>query len=146
MTPRADLPYRVEQDIKVDAKIKTNHAVYIDGYVHVRADNGQWMRVAVNPRAVEALALETTRECKLTASDTVGGMKMNVWTIKTINPVDPLGRLGRGLLTSRAWIGSLDGRVYRQKSDDFEQRIFYDNVVKPDVTEPTPSQKTKQRE
>ena len=143
MTPRADLPYRVEQDIKVDGKIKTNHAVYIDGYVHVRADNGQWMRVAVNPKAVEALALETTRECKLTASDTVGGMKMNVWTIKTISPVDPLGREH---LTSRVWIGSLDGRVYRQKSDDFEQRIAYDNVVKSDVTEPKSRQKTKHRE
>ena len=81
----------------------------------------------VDPKAVEALVLETTRECKLTGSEIVGGMKMNVWTVKSTTPFD------KSITTSRAWIGAEDGRVYRHSPAGLEQRIYYDNVIKPDV-------------
>lgn len=129
--PRADLPYRAEQEVLVEGKTVKNQAVYIEGYMHVKPENGKWIRTQkpVDPKAVEALALETTRECKLTGSEIVGGMKMNVWTVKSSTPFD------KSITTSRTWIGASDGRVYRQSSEGLEQRIFYDNVVKPEVQE-----------
>ncbi len=129
--PRPDLPYRAEQDIVVEGKVVKNQAVYIEGHMHVRAENGKWIRTQkpVDPKAVEALALETTRECKLTGSEIVGGMKMNVWTVKSTTPFD------KSITTSRTWIGAADGRVYRQSSEGLEQRIYYDNVIKPEVEE-----------
>ncbi len=127
--PRVDLPYRAEQEILVEGKTVKNQAVYIEGYMHVKAENSKWIRTQkpVDPKAVEALALETTRECKLTGSEIVGGMKMNVWTVKSTTPFD------KSITTSRTWIGAADGRVYRQRSEGFEQRIYYDNVIKPEV-------------
>lgn len=129
--PRPELPYRAEQDILVEGKTVKNQAVYIEGYMHVKAENGKWIRTQkpVDPKAVEALALETTRECKLTGSEIVGGTKMNVWTVKSTTPFD------KSITTSRTWIGAADGRVYRQSSQGLEQRIYYDNVIKPEVEE-----------
>ena len=54
-------------------------------------------------------------------------MKMNVWTVKSTAPFD------KSITTSRTWIGAADGRVYRQRSEGFGQRIYYDNVIKPEV-------------
>jgi hypothetical protein len=129
--PRPDLPYRVEQDMLIDGKVVKNQAVYIEGYMHVKPENGKWIRTQkpVDPKAVEALALETTRDCKLTGSEIVGGMKMNVWTVKSTTPFD------KSITTSRTWIGAADGRVYRLSSQGLEQRIYYDNVIKPEVAE-----------
>ena len=129
--PRVDLPYRAEQDILVEGKTVKNQAVYIEGYMHVKPENGKWIRTQkpVDPKALEALALETTRDCKLTGAEIVGGMKMNVWTVKSTTPFD------KSITTSHTWIGASDGRVYRQSSAGFEQRIYYDNVIKPEVEE-----------
>lgn len=106
--PRPDLPYLAEQELLVDDKSVKNQAVYIEGSMHVKAENGKWIRTQkpVDPKAVESLALETTRDCKLTGSEIVG-----------------------------TWIGAPDGRAYRQSSDGLEQRIYYDNVIKPEVEE-----------
>lgn len=130
--PRADVPYRAEQDIVVEGKTVKNQAVYIEGYMHVKSENGKWVRTKnpVDPKAVEALALETTRDCKLTGNEIVGGVKMNVWTVKSSAPFD------KSVTSSRTWIGANDGRVYRQSSEGFEQRIYYDNVTKPLIEEP----------
>jgi hypothetical protein len=132
--PRPDLPYRVEQEMKTDGKIEKNQAVYIEGYMHVKRGDGKWIRTQkpVDPKAVEALALETTRECKITGVETMGGMKMNVWTVKSVTPFE------KGVSTHRTWIGAADGRAYRQITDDMDQRIFYDNVVKPEIEERKP--------
>jgi hypothetical protein len=132
--PRPELPYRVEQEMKIDGKIEKNQAVYIEGYMHVKRGDGTWMRTQkpVDPKAVEALALDTTRECTITGVDTIGGMKMNVWTVKSVTPFE------KGVSTHRTWIGAADGRAYRQLTSDMDQRIFYDNVVKPDIVEPKP--------
>jgi hypothetical protein len=129
--PRPDLSYRVEQEMKVDGKVMKSKAVYIEGHMHVQNDNGKWIRTQkpVDPKAVEALALETTRECKVTGTDTINGMKMNVWTVKSVTPFE------KGVTTSRTWIGAADGRVYRQLMDEMDQRIYYDNVVKPEIEE-----------
>jgi hypothetical protein len=129
--PRPDLPYRVEQEMKIDGKIEKSKAVYIEGHMHVQRENGKWIRTQkpVDPKAVEALALQTSRECKITGSDTINGMKMNVWTVKSVTPFE------KGMTTSRAWIGAVDGRVYRQVTDELDQHIFYDNVVKPEIEE-----------
>ena len=129
--PRADLPYRAEQELLVEGKTIKNLAVYIGGYIYVKPENSKWIRTQqpVDPKAVEALALETTRDCKLTGSEIVGGMKMNVWTVKSISPFD------KSITTSRTWIGAADGRVYRQSAGGMEQRIYYDNVIKPEVEE-----------
>jgi hypothetical protein len=129
--PRPDLPYRVEQEMKIDGNIMKSKAVYIEGHMHVQGENGKWIRTQkpVDPKAVEALALQSSRECKITGTDTIGGMKMNVWTVKSVTPFE------KGMTTSRAWIGAVDGRTYRQVTDELDQRIFYDNVVKPEVEE-----------
>ena len=97
----------------------------------VKAENGKWIRTQkpVDPKAVESLARETTRECKFTGSEIVRGMKMNVWTIKSGTLVD------KSLTTSRAWIGAADIRVYRQSSEGLGQRVYYDNMIKPEVEE-----------
>jgi hypothetical protein len=129
--PRPELPYRVEQEMKIDGKIEKSKAVYIEGHMHVQGANGKWIRTQkpVDPKAVESLALQTSRECKITGSEIVGGMKMNVWTVKSVTPFE------KGVSTHRTWIGAADGRVYRQLTDDLDQRIFYDNVVKPEIEE-----------
>lgn len=57
----------------------------------------------------------------------LGSMKMNVWTVKSVTPFE------KGVSSSRTWIGAADGRVYRQLTDEMDQRIFYDNVVKPEI-------------
>jgi hypothetical protein len=39
----------------------------------------------------------------------------------------------------KAWVGAADGRVYRQSSAGFEQRIAYDKVAAPypsDIAQP----------
>jgi hypothetical protein len=130
--PRPELPYRVEQEMKIDGKILKSKAVYIEGHMHVQSESGKWIRTQkpVDPKAVEALALETTRECKITGSDVLNGMKMNVWTVKSVTPFE------KGVSTSRTWIGATDGRTYRQVTDELDQRIFYDNVVKPEIEAP----------
>jgi hypothetical protein len=129
--PRADLPYRVEQEMKIDGKVEKSKAVYIDGHMHVQNASGKWIRTQkpVDPKAVEALALQTSRECKVTGTETIGGAKMNVWTVKSVTP------FSSGLTTSRTWIGAADGRVYRQVTDELDQRIFYDNVTAPPASD-----------
>lgn len=136
--PRPDLPYRVEQEMKIGGDVMKSQAVYIEGYMHVKQEGGKWIRTQkpVDAKAVEALALETARECKITGTETIGGMKMNVWTVKSVTPFE------KGVTTSRAWIGAADGRTYRQVTNEMDQRIFYDNVVKPDVDAPR-SKRTK---
>jgi hypothetical protein len=130
--PRPELPYRVEQEMKIDGKVAKSKAVYIEGHMHVQSENGKWIRTQkpVDPKAVEAMALQTSRECKITGTDTIGGMKMNVWTVKSVTPFE------KGMSTSRTWIGAADGRTYRQVTDELDQRIFYDNVVKPEIEAP----------
>jgi hypothetical protein len=127
--PRPDLPYRVEQEMKFDGKVEKSQAVYIEGHMHTKQGNGKWIRTQkpIDPKAVEALALQTTRECKITGSETINGMKMNVWTVKSTTPFE------KGVTVHRTWIGAADGRVYRQLTDELDQRIFYDNVVKPEI-------------
>ncbi len=127
--PRPDLPYRVEQEMKIDGKIEKSQAVYIEGHMHVKQGEGRWIRTQkpVDLKAVEAVALQTSRECKITGTDMIGGMKMNVWTVKSVTPFE------KGVSTSRTWIGAVDGRVYRQLTDELDQRILYDNVVKPEI-------------
>ena len=85
----------------------------------VKAENCKWIRTQkpVDPKAVESLERETTRECKFTVSEIVRGMKMNVWTVKSGTLVD------KSLTTSRTWIGAADIRVYRQSSEGLEQRV-----------------------
>lgn len=62
--PRPDLPYRVEQEMKIDGVVMKSQAVYIEGYMHVKQGAGKvdsqrkspsirrpWKRSRCKPRA-----------------------------------------------------------------------------------------------
>ncbi len=130
--PHPDRPYRAVNTMMIDGKTMTNEGVYIGGYIYTREGEGKWRRTknTIDVKAVEKIALETTLDCAVTGTDRLDGKAMTVWTSKVAAPFD------KSVITSQTWIDASDGRVYRQRSKDVETRIFYDNVVAPEVEPP----------
>jgi hypothetical protein len=129
-TPKPDRPYRVQQTMKIEGKEMKSEAVYINNTIYTKSPEmpgGKW-RATPMPDLKETIAVakKTTSRCSMTGADTLDGKPMKVWTSYATTPFEPKPSQWK------TWIGATDGRVYRQASDDFDQRIFYDNVVAPD--------------
>jgi hypothetical protein len=132
-TPKPDRPYRVQQTIKIDGREMKSEAVYIKNTIYTKSPEmagGKWMRTPMpDLKETIALAKKTTSRCTVSGVDTLDGKPMKVWTSFATTPFEPKPSQWK------TWIGAADGRVYRQASDGFDQRIFYDNVVEPPASE-----------
>lgn len=126
--PKPSAPYRGTQSIALaGGKTMDNKMVYIGGTMYMQiAGSTTWLGTPVGD--LKVLAAETaklTSNCKAGATELVGSTPTRVWTSQIKSPIDG------ALSEQKLWIGVNDGRVYRQKTADLDQRLFYDNVVAP---------------
>ena len=126
--PKPNAPYRGTQSIALaGGKTMDNKMVYIGGTMYMQiAGSTTWLGTPVGD--LKVLAAETaklTSNCKAGATELVGSTPTRVWTSQIKSPIDG------ALSEQKLWIGVNDGRVYRQKTADLDQRLFYDNVVAP---------------
>ncbi len=121
------VPYRVSQTMTIDGKAEVSEAVYTGGVLYSQIA-GKW-RAMPMPEMADATktARETTRQCVAGGIELVGTMPARVWTSQVETQFDDKP------VQWKTWVGSTDGRIYRQQSAGFDQRIFYDNVVAPQV-------------
>jgi hypothetical protein len=131
--PKPNAPYRVQQLMKIDGAEMKSEAVYINNVIYTKSPqypDGKWRATPV-PDLKDAIAMakKTTSRCSVTGVDSLDGKPMKVWTSYATTPFESKPSQWK------TWIGVTDGRVYRQTSDGFDQRIFYDNVVAPPANE-----------
>jgi hypothetical protein len=131
--PKPNAPYRVQQTMKVAGTEMKTEAVYINNVIYTKSPqfpDGKWRATPV-PDLKESIemAKKTTSRCSVTGVDTLDGKPMKVWTSYATTPFEAKPSQWK------TWIGAVDGRVYRQTSDGFDQRIFYDNVAAPPASE-----------
>ncbi|RYF43434.1 MAG: hypothetical protein EOO25_03230 [Comamonadaceae bacterium] len=129
------VPYRVSQTMTVDGKAEVHEAVYIDGKLYSQIA-GKW-RVMPIPDMADAskVARETTRQCVAGGTELLGTTPTRMWTSQVKTQFDDKP------VQWKTWVGVADGRLYRQQSQGFDQRIFYDNVVAPAVAPATEKKK-----
>jgi hypothetical protein len=131
--PKPNAPYRVQQSIKLDGTEMKSEAVYINNVIYTKSPqfpDGKWRATPVpDLKETIAMAKKTTSRCSVTGVDTLDGKPMKVWTSFATTPFESKPSQWK------TWIGATDGRVYRQSSVDFDQRIFYDNVSAPPASE-----------
>jgi hypothetical protein len=131
--PKPDRPYRVQQTMKIDGREMKSDAVYINNIIYTKTSemsDGKWRATPMpDLKSTIEVAKKTTSRCSVTGVDTLDGKPMKVWTSFATTPFEAKPSQWK------TWIGALDGRVYRQTSDDFDQRIFYDNVSAPPASE-----------
>ncbi len=110
-----------------------SEAVYIGNVIYTRTPEraqGKWFATPMpDLKSTIEMAKKTTTRCALTGVDTINGMPMKVWTSFAVTQFDPKP------VEWKTWIGAADGRVYRQTSAGFDQRIAYDKVAAPDPSE-----------
>lgn len=129
-TPKPDLPYRVSQTIMIQGKAEVSEAVFINRVLYLQTA-GKWRSMPMpDVKQTIQVAKDSTSQCIAGGTEMVGTTPARVWTSRVKTP------FSEKAVQWKTWIGVADGRVYRQHSQDFEQRIFYDNVVAP-VVEPT---------
>lgn len=124
---KPQVPYRVSQTMAVDGKAEVSEAVYIDGKLYSQIA-GKW-RAMPMPDMADSInvARETTRQCVAGSTELLGTTPTRVWTSQVKTQFDDKH------VQWKTWIGVADGRIYRQQSPGFDQRIYYDNVVAPQV-------------
>ncbi|TAG02654.1 MAG: hypothetical protein EAZ43_08670 [Betaproteobacteria bacterium] len=131
--PKADRPYRVNQSIVVDGTKMESEAVYINNVIYTRSPEmakGKWVATPMpDLKSTIEMAKKSTTRCKVSGADVMGGVPMKVWTSYAVTPFDPKP------VEWKTWVGAADGRVYRQSSAGFEQRIAYDKVAAPDAAD-----------
>lgn len=129
-TPKPDLPYRVSQTIMIQGKAEVSEAVFIDRVLYVQTA-GKWRSLPMpDVKQTIQVAKDSTSQCVAGGTELVGTTPTRVWTSRVKTP------FSEKAVQWKTWIGVADGRVYRQQTQDYEQRIFYDNVMAP-VVEPT---------
>jgi hypothetical protein len=128
--PKPDRPYRVNQSMLVGGTKMESEAVYINNMIYTRSPDmakGKWVATPMpDMKSTIEMAKKSTSGCKVSGADVIGGVPMKVWTSYAVTPFDPKP------VEWKTWVGAADGRVYRQSSSGFEQRIAYDKVVAPD--------------
>ena len=127
--PRPEHPYRVTITSTEGGQRRVLEGVYTDGHLYTRESGAQWHRTPVKTNALRALARSTMSDCRQTARDTLDGRPMLVWDAVSVTPFTSAPS------PMRIWIGAADGLVHRQRSAEEDQRIFYDQVVKPEWAE-----------
>ncbi len=131
--PKPDRPYRVQQSMTVAGQVTKSEAVYINNTIYVKsgdANPAKWRATPVpDLKAAIEEAKKSTSRCSVSGVDVLDGKPMKVWTSYATTPFEPKPSQWK------TWIGAVDGRVYRQLSEGFEQRIFYDNVAAPPADE-----------
>lgn len=117
----------------LEGKKMESEAVYVGNVIYTRSPEmakGKWVATPMpDLKSAIDMAKKSTTRCSVSGADAINGIPMKVWKSFAVTPFDPKP------VEWKTWIGAADGRVYRQSSAGFDQRISYDNVVAPDPSE-----------
>ncbi|MBL8309284.1 MAG: hypothetical protein JNL19_02575 [Burkholderiales bacterium] len=129
----SDRPYRALQTITMGSQKMQSEAIHVDGTLYTRqgdAKTGKWMATPVpDLKASIELARKTTSKCAVSGTEMIDGVTTQVWISYATTPFEPKP------VQWKTWIGTGDGRIYRQASEGFDQRYVYSNVTAPPASE-----------
>lgn len=130
--PDFNVPYRVKMTMMMDGQPSVTESVVIGGDMYILQPKAtHWMKVKMpDPKVVFEQASQSLTRCAAGGIELVGTTPARTWTSKSVNPFT------KEPMAHKVWIGVADGRVYRQKVDDTEQLISYNNISVPSPVKP----------
>lgn len=113
---------------RVEGQGETMELLRVDARVWQRIGGEGWKVSKMGPAVFERAAHKAgslLARCERTGSDRLDGVATEVWRVTT----KPLG--GSAPSVSQMWIGTSDGRTYRNSGGGVETRIRYQGVEAP---------------
>lgn len=130
--PDFNVPYRVKMTMMMDGQPAVTESVVMGGDMYILQPKAtHWTKVKMpDPKVVFEQASQSLTRCAAGGIELVGTTPARTWTSKSVNPFT------KEPMAHKVWIGVADGRVYRQKVDDTEQLISYNNISVPSPVKP----------